>query len=641
MRDASAPRPVTDVTVLFAGDSGDGMQVTGSQFTLATAHARNDLATLPDFPAEIRAPAGTTYGVSGFQLHFGAHAVHTPGDEVDLLVAMNPAALRVNLHRVRPGGTILVNANSFARRDLELAGYDRNPLEDGSLAAYEVYPVELTRLTREALADFGLSTKETDRAKNMFALGLALWMYTRPIEPARAWLRARFAARPEIRDANLRALDKGYHYGDITEAFAARYEVAPAALPPGTYRAVQGNEALALGLVAASVRAGLPLFYGSYPITPASDLLHALSRHKAFGVRTFQAEDEIAAIGAAIGAAFGGSLGVTATSGPGMVLKAEFMGLATMTELPLVVIDVQRAGPSTGMPTKTEQSDLLMALFGRHGEAPTPVLAARTPGDCFEAAFEACRVALAYMTPVVLLSDGYLGNGAEPWRVPDVEALPTLPSRLASPEDAPRDENGQFLPYARDPETLARGWARPGTAGLEHRIGGLEKDARTGAVSYDPANHQQMTETRAAKIAGIARALPPAEVEGDAAEDGQGDVLLVGWGSTYGAIRLAVERLRARGVRAGHLHLRWLNPFPEGLAEALGRYRRVLVPELNHGQLVRLLRERFLVPAESLPKVQGLPFKAREIEAAVLAGLPHLAGDSEADPAPAEEAPSA
>lgn len=632
MSDSPAPpapgRPETktldDVVVLFAGDSGDGMQLTGSQFTLATAHAQNDLSTLPDFPAEIRAPAGTLYGVSGFQLHFGSGAVHTPGDEVDLLVAMNPAALRVNLPRVRPGGAVLVNTNAFGDRDLSLAGYDANPLEDGTLDGYERHDVELTRLTHEALAETGLSKQEVDRAKNMFALGLALWLYTRPVEPAREWIRSKFARRPEIRDANLRALDKGYHYGDISESFVARYEVAPAALPPGTYRAIKGNEALALGLVAAGMRSGLDLFYGTYPITPASDLLHALAKYKSFGVRTFQAEDEIAAVGSAIGAAFGGALGVTATSGPGMALKAEFMGLATMVELPLVVIDVQRAGPSTGMPTKTEQSDLLMALYGRNGEAPTPVVAPRTPGECFFAAYHAARIALRYMTPVVVLSDGYLGNGSEPWRLPDVDALPLIDVAFAEPGTAARAESGAFLPYVRDEATLARGWATPGTAGLEHRIGGLEKDARTGGVSYDPENHQRMTETRAAKVDRIAQDFPPVQVEGDAAEDGApgaptGDVLVVGWGSTYGAIRAAVERANAEGLRVGHAHLRWLNPLPPGLEEAMGRYRHVLVPELNNGQLVRVLRERFLVPARSLAKVQGLPFKAREVEAAVRA----------------------
>ena len=617
-----APVPVTtlpEVTVLFAGDSGDGMQLTGSQFTLATAHARNDLATLPDFPAEIRAPAGTLYGVSGFQLHFGSGSIVTPGDEVDLLVAMNPAALKVNLHRVRPGGAVLVNSNAFTARDLGLAGYETNPLEDATLDGFERHDVELTRLTHEALADSGLSKQETDRAKNMFALGLALWMYTRPIAPAREWIDVKFAAVPEIRDANRTALDAGYHYGDITEAFAARYEVPPADLPPGTYRAIKGNQALALGLAAAATQSGLGVFYGSYPITPASDLLHALAGYKAFGVRTFQAEDEIAAIGSAIGAAFGGELGVTATSGPGMALKGEFLGLATMTELPLVVIDVQRAGPSTGMPTKTEQSDLLMAVFGRNGEAPTPVIAARTPGDCYLAAYEAARVAVRYMTPVILLSDGYLGNGSEPWRIPSVDDLPPFGVAFADADAADGggllDADGGFLPYVRDEATLARPWARPGTAGLEHRIGGLEKDARTGGVSYDPDNHQAMTRTRADKVARIADELADVEVEGDAS----GDVLFVSWGSTYGSVKAGAERARAAGVAVGHVHLRWINPFPHGLADALVAFDRVVVPELNDGQLVRLLRERFLVDAESLGKVKGLPFTAREITAAALA----------------------
>ena len=617
MTDAPTPTPTTaldDVVVLFAGDSGDGMQLTGGQFTLATAHARNDLATLPDFPAEIRAPAGTLYGVSGFQLHFGSGAILTPGDEIDLLVAMNPAALKVHLPRVRAGGAVLVNANAFGERDLGLAGYEANPLEDGTLDGYERHDVELTRLTHEALDDTGLSKQEIDRAKNMFALGLALWLYTRPVEPARQWVRQKFAAVPELRDANLRALDKGYHYGDISESFVARYEVAPADLPPGTYRAIRGNEALALGLVAAGAKSGLDVFYGTYPITPASDLLHALAKYKAFGVKTFQAEDEIAAIGSAIGASFGGALGVTATSGPGMALKGEFLGLATMVELPLVVIDVQRAGPSTGMPTKTEQSDLLMALYGRNGDAPTPVLAPRTPGECFLAAFHAARIALTYMTPVVVLSDGYLGNGSEPWLVPDADALPDISVDFAALASAPRTDEGAFLPYVRDAETLARGWARPGTAGLEHRIGGLEKDARTGGVSYDPENHQRMTETRADKVARIVDAFPPVEVEGDDA----GDVLVVGWGSTYGALKKAVQDVRADGLRVGHVQLRWLNPLPPGLAEALARYDRVLVPELNNGQLVHVLRDRFLVDAVSLAKVQGLPFQAREVRAAIL-----------------------
>ncbi len=619
-------RAVSDVTVLFAGDSGDGMQLTGSQFTLATALARNDLATMPDFPAEIRAPAGTTYGVSGFQLHFGSGAIHTPGDEVDLLVAMNPAALKVNLERVRRGGAVLLNVNAFERRDLDLAGLKTNPLEDGTLQGYEVFRVELSRLTREALADSGLSTKDVDRCKNMFALGLALWLYTRPVDPAREWVAAKFAGKPELRDANLQALEKGYHFGDITEAFASRFEVAPAPLESGVYRAVQGNEALAFGLVAASVRSGLPLMYATYPITPASDLLHHLARLKAFGVKTVQAEDEIAAAGAALGASFGGALGVTGTSGPGMGLKAETVGLAVMTELPMVIIDVQRAGPSTGMPTKTEQSDLLMALYGRHGEAPLPVIAAASPTDCFEVAYEACRTAVAYRTPVVLLSDGYIGNGSEPWRLPDVASLPAFQGHFADADSAPRDEQGGFLPYARDAETLARPWARPGTAGLEHRIGGLEKDARTGGVSYDPHNHEEMVRTRQAKVDGIAARLPQVEVVGDQ----EGEVLVVTWGSTHGAGTLAVERARAAGRRVGHAHLRWLSPLQPGLGEAMSRFERVLVPELNNGQLVRLIRDRFLVPAESLPKVQGLPFKAGEIMDAILNGV-HIAHGSSDD----------
>ncbi len=615
MTDTHTTAPIValdDVVVLFAGDSGDGMQVTGSQFTLATAHARNDLKTLPDFPAEIRAPAGTLYGVSGFQLHFGSGTIHTAGDEVDLLVAMNPAALKVHLHRVRPGGAVIVNTNGFGARDLALAGYETSPLDDDTLAPYEAHRVELTRLTHEALAATDLSKQEQDRAKNMFALGLALWLYTRPIEPARQWIADRFAAKPDIRDGNRIALDAGYNYGDISEGFVSRYEVAPAALAPGTYRAVNGNEALALGLVAAGAASGLGVYYATYPITPASDILHALAKYKRYGVTTVQAEDEIAAAGAALGASFGGALGVTATSGPGLALKGETLGLAVMTELPLVVIDVQRAGPSTGMPTKTEQSDLLMALYGRHGEAPMPVLAARTPSDCFEAAFEAARIAVEHRTPVLLLSDGYLGNGSEPWRVPDAAALPTITPGFATRDSAPMDGE-TFLPYVRDADTLARPWALPGTAGLEHRIGGIEKDARTGGVSYDPANHQLMTDLRAEKVRRVARSIGPVTVEGD----DDGDVLVVGWGGTYGAITSAVERQRARGLRIGHLHLRWVNPFPDGLAEALGRFRHVLVPELNGGQLVRLLRAEFLVDAKSLSKVQGLPFKAREIEAAI------------------------
>ena len=599
-----------EATILFAGDSGDGMQLTGSQFTLATAFALNDLATLPDFPAEIRAPAGTTYGVSGFQLHFGSVDVRTPGDEVDMLVAMNPAALKVNLDRVRRGGSIVVNVDAFTKRDLDLAGYARNPLEDGSLGAYRVVPVELTKLTHEALSDFDLDKKAKDRSKNMFALGLALWLYSRPIEPALDWLQRKFAKKPEILAANVQLVKKGYHYGETTEQFVVRYEVRPARLAPGRYRAIQGTEALALGLVAASRQSGLPLFYGTYPITPASDILHELSRHKNFGVMTFQAEDEIAAVGAAFGASFGGSLGVTATSGPGVALKAEAIGLAVMTEVPLVVVDVQRGGPSTGLPTKTEQSDLLMALYGRNGEAPLPVLAASAPGDCFFAAYEACRIAVKYMTPVMLLADGYIGNGSEPWRIPQTADLPPFPVTFAEKPNGQQEGADVFLPYKRDEATLSRPWAKPGTPGLEHRLGGLEKQHETGNVSYNPQNHEFMVKLRAEKVARVAQEIGPTEVFGD---DG-GDLLVVGWGSTRGAIEKAVERVRDKGLKVGSIHLRWLNPLPSDLPEIFGRFKRYLVPELNNGQLVRLLRAEYLLPFLSLPKIQGMPFKASEIE---------------------------
>lgn len=622
----SAEKPVKaleripEATVLFAGDSGDGMQLTGSQFTLATAYARNDLATLPDFPAEIRAPAGTTYGVSGFQLHFGSVDVRTPGDEVDLLVAMNPAALKVNLVRVRTGGTIIVNVDSFQGRDLDLAGYERNPLEDDSLRSYHVIPVELTKLTREALKDTDLNMKEVDRSKNMFALGLALWIYSRPVEPAIDWLNRKFATKPDVLAANLTLLKKGYHYGETTEQFAVQYAIEPARLESGRYRAIHGYEALALGLVAAAQRSGLRLFYGSYPITPASDLLHELSRHKNFGILTFQAEDEIAAIGSVIGAAFGGSLGVTGTSGPGVALKAEAIGLAVMTELPLVVVNMQRGGPSTGLPTKTEQSDLLQAFYGRNGEAPLPIVAPSTPGDCFYAAYEACRIALKYMTPVMLLADGYLGSGSEPWRIPDVSKLPDIPVRFATGPNAGTNGEASFLPYLRDEKTLARPWARPGTAGLEHRIGGLEKQNETGNVSYDPDNHQLMTLLRAEKVERVAQDIPPTPIYGDDA----GQVLIVGWGSTRGAIKAAVDRARERGQEVGAIHLRHLNPFPGDLEPIFERFEHLLVPELNNGQLVKILRDRYLKPFISLSKVKGMPFKAAEIEARVdeLIGTP-------------------
>lgn len=593
-----------EVTILFAGDSGDGMQLTGSQFTLASALAYNDLATLPDFPAEIRAPAGTTYGVSAFQLHFGSVNIRTPGDEVDLLVAMNAAALKVTLDRVRPGGTIIVNTNSFGKRDLDLAGYESNPLKDGSLSDFQVIDVELTRLTRETLKDTGMDMKTMDRSKNMFALGLALWLYSRPLDPVISWLEDKFASKPAIRDANIQVLKKGLHYGETTEDFAYRYEVSPAPLEAGTYRFIRGNQALALGLVAASVQSGLSLFYGSYPITPASDVLHELSRFKQFGVQTFQAEDEIAAVGAAIGACFGGNLGVCATSGPGLALKTEAIGLAVMTELPLVVIDIQRGGPSTGMPTKTEQADLMQALYGRNGEAPLIVLAPSTPGDCFEMAFEACRLAVKYMTPVILLSDGYLANGSAPWMIPRITDLPEFKVEFAKDGG-----DGTFLPYARSKDTLARPWAKPGTPGLEHRIGGLSKEHESGNVSYDPVNNQLMVDLRAQKVARVASDIPPTPVYGDES----GSLLVVGWGSTRGSIEAAVERCRSKGLSVSAVHLRHLNPLPSDLGTVFSEFDRFLVPELNSGQLSRVLRDAFLIPMTGLNKVQGQPFRAGEI----------------------------
>ncbi len=606
-----AVQPLSEATILFAGDSGDGMQLTGSQFTLATAFAQNDLATLPDFPAEIRAPAGTTYGVSGYQLHFGSVNIRTPGDEVDLLVAMNPAALQVNLHRVRRGGAIMVNVNAFTPKNLKLAGYDGvNPLEDHSLKDFRVFQVELTKMTQEALKDSGLDKNLIDRSKNMFALGLALWLYSRPIEPAEEWLKGKFAKKPEIRDANIHLLKKGYHYGETTEDFIVRYEVRPAQLEPGLYRAVRGAEAIALGLVAASEQSGLPLFYGSYPITPASDLLHELSRYKNFGVMTFQAEDEIAAVGAAIGASFGGVLGICATSGPGLALKAEAIGLAVMTELPMVVINVQRGGPSTGLPTKTEQSDLLQSMYGRNGEAPLPIIAASTPGNCFFAAYEACRIAVKYMTPVILLADGYLVNGSEPWRIPSVDELTPIDVSFTDKPNRTIDGEDVLLPYVRDEQTLARPWVKPGTPGLEHRIGGLEKQHETGNVSYDPDNHQFMTKLRAEKVERVTQEIPPTDIHGDA----EGDVLIVGWGSTRGAIEAAVDRLREKGLAVSSIHLHFVNPMPPDLGEIFGRFEHLLVPELNNGQLVRLLRDRFLLPFIPLNKIQGQPFKASEIE---------------------------
>ena len=593
---------VQRVVVRFAGDSGDGMQLTGSQFTSTSAALGNDVATLPDFPAEIRAPAGTLPGVSGFQIQFAAEEVFTPGDQPDVLVAMNPAALKVNLEDLAPNGILIVNVDSFKPNDLRKAQYDVNPLEDGSLDGFQVYRIELTRLTRAALADVALAPQAVDRCKNFFALGLMYWLYSRPLDVTLDWIQRKFRGKPELIEANEKALRAGFAYGEATEIFPSAYEVPAAKLAPGTYRNVSGNQALALGFVAAARTSGLELFQGSYPITPASDLLHELARYRNFGVTTFQAEDEIAAIGSAIGASFAGALGICSTSGPGMALKSEALGLAIMVELPLVVVDVQRAGPSTGMPTKTEQADLLMALFGRFAESPCFVLAARSPADCFEVAYEACRLALTHMTPVILLSDGFIANGAEPWRLPDVDALEPIATRKVQNGSRP------FLPYERDPVTLARPWAIPGTPGLEHRIGGLEKSERSGNVSYDPANHERMVHLRAEKIARAAEHLPEALVEGD--PDG---LLVVGWGSTYGAITSAVERARAEGRRVGRVHLRQLNPLPRNLGELLRRYRRVLVPEINLGQLSFVLQGRYLREVVPLCKVRGLPFRAAEI----------------------------
>ncbi|MFL6250254.1 MAG: 2-oxoacid:acceptor oxidoreductase subunit alpha [Actinomycetes bacterium] len=598
------------VTIRFAGDSGDGMQLTGDRFTSETAAFGNDLSTLPDFPAEIRAPAGSIPGVSGFQLHFADHDILTPGDAPDVLVAMNPAALKANLGDLPKGATLIVNTDAFTPRNLDKAGYASNPLEDGSLADHQVHEVALTSMTLEALKEFDISKKEAERAKNMFALGLMSWLYHRPTEATVAFLEKKFAARPLIAKANVTAFKAGWNFGETTEAFAVSYEVKPARLRPGTYRNISGNLALAYGLIAASRLSGLPLFLGAYPITPASDILHELSRHKAFGVRTFQAEDEIAGVGAALGAAFGGSLGVTTSSGPGVALKAETIGLAVSLELPLLVIDIQRSGPSTGMPTKTEQADLLQVLYGRNGEAPVPVVAACTPSDCFSAAVEAARIALKYRTPVVLLSDGYLANGSEPWLLPDVASLPDISVPFAT---EPNHE-GDFWPYLRDEATLARPWAVPGTPGLEHRIGGLEKADGTGNISYDPENHDRMINLRAAKVAGIANDIPRLEVDH---QDGS-RLLVLGWGSTYGPIGAAMRRVRASGARVSVAHLRHLNPFPANLGEVLGNYDKVLIPEMNLGQLRMLVRARYLVDAVGYNKVRGLPFKAEELADAII-----------------------
>jgi 2-oxoglutarate ferredoxin oxidoreductase subunit alpha len=594
---------IEQAVIRFAGDSGDGMQITGSQFTNTVALYGNDLATFPDYPAEIRAPAGTLPGVSGFQVHFSSSDVYTPGDSVDVLIAMNPAALKMNLADLKPNGILIVNLDDFGETDLRKAQMTVNPLEDHSLDGYRLFPVELTKLTRAALKELGLDNKSVDRCKNFFALGMCYWLYNRSMETTLRWIESKFKSKPTIVNANRMAMQAGYSYCEATEAFQISYEIPPAKLSPGVYRNISGNVALAMGLVAASVKAGIPIFLGSYPITPASDILHELSNYKDFGVITFQAEDEIAAITSAIGAAYAGALGVTTTSGPGMALKTEALGLAVAVELPLVVCNIQRGGPSTGLPTKTEQADLLQALYGRNSEAPIPVLAPSSSGDCFWIAVEACRIAIKYMVPVIILSDGYLANGAEPWPVPSVEDLPEIPVHFeTNPEN--------FQPYRRNPETLARPWAIPGTPGLEHRIGGLEKQDVTGNINYEPLNHERMVRLRAEKVAAIVQDVPDAVAEGD----DSGDLLIVGWGSTRGPITAALQTQRAKGHRIGHVHLRHLNPLPKNLGEILGRYDKILVPEMNMGQLVMVLRAKYLVDAQGYNKIQGKPFKQSEIE---------------------------
>jgi 2-oxoglutarate ferredoxin oxidoreductase subunit alpha len=603
-REPEAPiQELERVTIRFAGDSGDGMQLTGTQFTRTAAVFGNDISTLPDFPAEIRAPAGSLPGVSGFQISFSSTDIHTPGDQPDVLVAMNPAALKTNIGDLPPGGALIVNSDAFTQANLNKAAYTSNPLIDGSLKAFTTFEVPISTLNERSLDGLDMTTKQKDLTKNFFALGLMFWLYERSMDPTLHWIDSKFSARPVIAEANKRALRAGYAFGETTEMFHTHYRVGPAKLPPGTYRNITGNEATALGFLAASKLAGRQLFYGSYPITPASDILHQLSGYKAFGVKTFQAEDEIAAIGAAIGASYGGALGMTASSGPGIALKTEAMGLAVMVELPLVVIDVQRAGPSTGMPTKNEQADLLQVMFGRNSDSPIPIVAPATPGECFDYAIEAWRLALKYMTPVAYLSDAFLATGSEPWRIPSIDDLPSIEVTNAAKGDGP------FHPYDRDPDTLARPWAVPGTAGLEHRIGGLEKADITGNVSYDPDNHHRMQTLRAAKVAGIAKDIAPLEVFG--AESG--DLLILGWGSTYGAIRSAVERLQAEGHAVAHAHLRHLNPFPENTEAVLRAYRKVLVPEVNLGQLLLLIRARYLIDAIGYDRVRGKPFRIAEI----------------------------
>ena len=601
------------VTVLFAGDSGDGIQLTGTQFTNNTALHGNDLSTFPDFPAEIRAPLGTLAGVSGFQINFGSTDVFTPGDLCDVLVVMNAAALKKNLSRLKDRGTIIVNTSGFDKRNLRLAVIeeDKNPLNNNSLEGYKVHEIDVTKLTRESLKDSSLSTKDRDRCKNMFVLGFVYWMYNRSIKSSIEFLNLKFKSKPEILEANITVLKAGYHFADTCETFSNRFEVKPAKMSKGLYRNIIGNQATALGLIAASHKSQLDLFYGGYPITPASDILHELAKHKNFGIKTFQAEDEIAGICASIGASFGGDLAVTASSGPGIALKGEALGLAMMLEIPLVVINVQRGGPSTGLPTKTEQADLLQAVYGRNGEAPIPVLAASSPSDCFTMAYEACRIAIEHMTPIFFLSDGYIANGAEPWRFPQSKDLTDIHVRFLKER---QEDDPAYLPYKRD-EKLVRSWAIPGTKGLEHRVGGLEKDQETGNVSYDPENHHQMVKIRAAKVDKIADYIPPQELESGSENS---ELLVVGWGSTFGAIKTVVRELAMEGIDVAHTHIKYIQPMPKNLGEILSNYDKILIPEMNNGQLIKLIRDRYLVDAQPLNKIKGMPFEAQEIKSAIL-----------------------
>ena len=600
---------VESVVIRFAGDSGDGMQLTGSQFTNTSALLGNDIATFPDFPAEIRAPIGTLAGVSGFQIHFGSTRIHTPGDACDVLVVMNVAALKANLRHLKKGGTVIANTDGFDAKNMRLAGVtgEITPLEDGSLDAFDVKKLDVTKITRAALADSGLGTKEIDRCKNMFVLGLVYWMYHRPLENTIDFIESKFKKNPAVAEANIKVLKAGWNYGETTEAFSSRYDVAKAKMDAGIYRGITGNVAATYGLIAASVKSGLPLFLGSYPITPASDILHELSKYKNFGIRTFQAEDEIAAIGSAIGAAFGGNLAITTSSGPGIALKTEAIGLATMLELPLVICNIQRGGPSTGLPTKTEQADLLQAMYGRNGECPVVIIAAQSPADCFDAAYEACRIALEHMIPVFYLSDGYIANGSEPWKFPQTADLREIKTSFAKPEDK---TDGKFLPYSRD-EKLARPWAIPGTKGLEHRIGGLEKQNITGNISYDPENHEFMVKLRAERVERVADFIPEQKIDNGPE---QGDVLILGWGGTYGSLKTATRDLLAEGLSVAHAHLRYMNPMPKNIEKVLRSYKKILVPELNNGQLVRIIRDKFLIDAQPLNKIQGQPFTTVEIK---------------------------